>query len=65
MKRTRFHVMLVVAAVAGLVYGRISRDWSLTAVLAGEAAVIVLIGSFGLPWMAYAPDGAFRKQSQT
>jgi hypothetical protein len=57
--------MLVVAAVAGFVYARISRDWSFATLLAGEAAVVVVVGAFGLPWMEFAPDGAFRKQPQS
>ena len=64
-RRTRFHVMLGVSAIAGLVYGRISNDWSFAAVLGGEAVVILLVGSFGLPWMEFAPDGAFRRRPQT
>jgi hypothetical protein len=57
--------MLVVAAIAGFVYSRISRDWSFATFLAGEAAVVVVIGCLGLPWMEFAPDGAFRKQARS
>jgi hypothetical protein len=38
----------------------ISRDWSFAAVLAGEAAVGLVVVGFGLPWLEFAPDGAFR-----
>jgi hypothetical protein len=63
-RQTRFYVMLAVSAVAGLVYARIARDWSFGAFLAGEAVVIALVGGFGLPWMEFAPDGAFREHPQ-
>ena len=64
-RRARFHVMLVVSAIAGLAYARIARDWSFAEFLAGEAVVIILVGSFGLPWMEFAPDGAFRRRPQS
>ena len=63
-KRTRNYVMLVVALVAGLVYGRISRDWSGVAFYGGLAGVVVLVGGIGLPWLEFAPDGAFRRRTQ-
>jgi hypothetical protein len=53
---------MLVAVIAGLVYGRIPRDRSDAACFAGEAAVILLVGGFGLPWSEFAPDGAFRRR---
>jgi hypothetical protein len=57
--------MMAVSAVAGLVYARIARDWSFAAFLAGEAAVVALIVLIGLPWLEFAPDGAFSRRPQT
>ena len=52
---------MAAAALAGLVYSRIAHDWTYAGFLAGEAAVIVVIGGIGLPWQEFAPDGAFRQ----
>ena len=60
-KRTRFYVWLAVGALVGLVYGRISRDWSFGtfyAVFAGVGSVVCLIGLF---WTELAPDGDLRR----
>jgi hypothetical protein len=56
---------LVVAAVAGLVYARISRDWSFATFYAGFAGVVVLVGVVGLVWTELAPDGDLRSSPQT
>ena len=64
-KRTRNYVMLVVALVAGLVYGWISRGWSDVAFSGGLAGVVAVVGAVGLPWMEFAPDGAFRRGPQS
>jgi hypothetical protein len=64
-RRTRFYVMLAVSAVAGFVYSRIAKDWSFEAFLAGEAVVVILVGAVGLPWLEFAPDGAFRRRPQS
>jgi hypothetical protein len=64
-RRTRNYVTMAVSAVAGLVYARIARDWSFAAFLAGEGAVVALIVLIGLPWLEFAPDGAFRRRPQT
>jgi hypothetical protein len=53
--------MLIVALVAGFVYGLISRDWSGVSLYAGAAGVALLVGGIGLPWQEFAPDGAFRR----
>ena len=64
-KRTRHYVWLVVCVIAGLVYGRISRDWSFDAFYAGFAGVVAVVGLIGLLWMEFAPDGAFRRRPQS
>ncbi len=62
--RTRKYVLMVVAAIAGFTYARISRDWSDVAFYAGLAGVVALVGAVGLPWIEFAPDGAFRRRPQ-
>ena len=64
-RRTRNYVVMAASALAGLVYARIAHDWDLGAFLAGEAVVILLVGSVGLPWLEFAPDGAFRRRPET
>ena len=64
-QRTRKYVWMVVAAVAGLVYARISRDWSFGAFYAGFAGVVVLVVGVGLPWIELAPDGDLRRAPRT
>jgi hypothetical protein len=64
-KRTRHYVWLAVCAVAGLIYGRISRDWSFGTFYAGFAVVVSVVGLIGLSWTEFAPDGAFRGDPQT
>ncbi len=64
-RRTRFYVSLVVAAVAGLVYARISHDWSVATFYAGFAVVVVVVGLIGLIWTELAPDGDLRRAPQT
>jgi hypothetical protein len=65
--RTRKYVLVLVAVVLTLALSRLARagDWGeaeFYAAVAGLIAVVVLVG---LPWMEYAPDGAFRRRPQT
>ena len=62
--KTRKYVMLVIALLAGVAYGRLSLGWSDLEFYGGGAALIVLICGIGLPWMEFAPDGAFRRRPQ-
>lgn len=64
-KRVRFYVWLAVGAVAGLVYGRISRDWSFGTFYAGLAGVVSVVGLIGLFWTELAPDGDLRRRPQS
>jgi biotin transporter BioY len=64
-KRTRHYVWLVVCALVGLVYGRISRDWSFGTFYAGLMGVVAVVGLVGLVWMEFALDGAFRRHPQS
>ena len=56
---------MVVAGVAGLVYSRISRDWSFATFYAGFAGVVAVVVLVGLVWTEFAPDGDLRRTPQT
>jgi hypothetical protein len=62
--RARKYVVAAVAVLVGAVYGQVAGDWSRLELYAGQAVLIVLICGIGLPWMEYAPDGAFRRRPQ-
>jgi hypothetical protein len=57
--------MLVVAVLVAFVYTRLAGEWSEPAFYAGGAGLIALLCALGLPWIEFAPDGAFRKQPRT
>jgi hypothetical protein len=61
-KTARWYVLLVVTALISGIYARLTLGWSDLECYGGAAALLVLIGGVGLPWMEYAPDGAFRRQ---
>jgi hypothetical protein len=63
--RSRKYVVLLVTAVVAGVYTSLARGWSDFEFYAGGAALIIIIGAVGLPWMEFAPDGAFRRRSST
>jgi hypothetical protein len=64
-KRARHHVVLAVTVVLGAALGLLSRigDWSDVEAYAATAGLIVVIVLVGLPWLEFAPDGAFRRRS--
>jgi hypothetical protein len=64
-RRARSHVMSAVAAIFGGLYGWISLGWSDAAFYGGGAGLIAVIVLAGLPWMEFAPDGAFRRRPQS
>jgi hypothetical protein len=64
-RKRREYVVLVIALLAGVAYGLLSLDWSDVAFYGGEAGLIVLIVLAGLPWMEFAPDGAFRRRPRS
>jgi hypothetical protein len=61
-KRARFLVTLVAAAILGSAYGKLSGDWATVPFVAGLFGVVSLVVLVGLPWMEFAPDGAFRRE---
>ena len=56
---------MVVCAVVGLVYARISHDWSFGDFYAGFAGVVAVVGLVGLVWTELAPDGDLRRRPQS
>jgi len=64
-RRTRHYVWLVVTVVAGLVYARISRDWSFGVFYAGFAGAVAVVVLVGLLWVEFAPDGDLRRRPQS
>ena len=46
-------------------YARIAGGWSELQYYGGAAGLLVVILLAGLPWLEFAPDGAFRKQPQS
>ena len=61
-KRTREYVLLVIVLLVGAVYGWVSRDWSLLELYGGMAGILTVVACIGMPWMEFAPDGAFRRR---
>ena len=62
--RTRKYVMMLVAAVAGFAYARISVIGATSRSTRASPAWWHSSGLVGLPWMEFAPDGAFRRRPQ-
>jgi hypothetical protein len=63
-RRKRYHLSLALAAVAGLVYSRSTRDWSFGTFYAGLLGVVAIVGLVGLLWTELAPDGDLRRRPQ-
>jgi hypothetical protein len=63
--RSRFHVLLVVTALAATALTLVSNagDWSRAELYGAAAGLIVLLGAVGLPWIEMAPDGAWRRST--
>lgn len=60
--RTRKYILLFVTALVAGVYTSLTHGWDDFEFYAGGAALILLIGGIGLPWLEFAPDGAFRRR---
>lgn len=63
--RTRTYVIMVAAVVVAFLYTWLAGDWRQLAFYGGGAGLIALICVLGLPWIEFAPDGAFRRQPRT
>jgi hypothetical protein len=62
--RAGLHVLLVLTAVAaaGLTLLANAGDRSRAELYGATAALIVIVGLIGLPWIEMAADGAFRRR---
>jgi hypothetical protein len=63
--KTRKYVALAVTVVIGVAYGQLAGGWSDLEYYGGAAVLLVAIVGVALPWMEFAPDGAFRKHPRT
>ena len=63
--RARKYVLAVIVVLAGAAYGQLAGGWNDAQHYGGAAALLVLLLLVGLPWLEFAPDGAFRKQPQS
>jgi hypothetical protein len=63
--RTRKYVGLAITILIGVVYGQLAGGWSDLQYYGGAAVLLVLICAVALPWMEFAPDGAFRQRPQS
>lgn len=63
--RTRKYVVLLVGVLVIAVYAQFAGGWSDLEYYGGAAVLMIVVGLVGLPWMEYAPDGAFRKHPRT
>jgi hypothetical protein len=60
--RTRKYVGLAVTALIAAIYSRLAGGWDDLTFYGGAAGLLVVIGLVALPWMEFAPDGAFRRR---
>ena len=63
--KTRKYVGLAITVIIGVVYGQLAGGWSDLEYYGGAAVLLVAILGVALPWMEFAPDGAFRKHPET
>jgi hypothetical protein len=63
-KQSREYVVLVITVLAGVAYSLLAGGWADAAFHGGGAGLIAVIVLAGLPWIEFAPDGAFRRRLQ-
>jgi ABC-type uncharacterized transport system YnjBCD permease subunit len=63
-KRTREYVLLAITVVVGVIFGRLSLEWSLLELYGGMAAILLVMICVGMPWVELAPDGAWRREPE-
>jgi len=63
--RTRKYVALALTVLISAIYGQLAGEWSDLQYYGGAAILLVLICGVALPWMELAPDGAWRRRTET
>ena len=61
-QRTREYVLLAITVVVGVIFGRLSLEWSLLELYGGMAAILLVMICVGMPWVELAPDGGWRRE---
>jgi hypothetical protein len=56
---------LAITVLVAATYSRLAGGWHDLPFYAGAAGLVVVIGLVALPWMEFAPDGAFRRRPQS
>jgi hypothetical protein len=62
--RTRKYVLAVITLLLGALYAQLAGGWGDLQYYGGAACVLAFIALIGLPWLEFAPDGAFRRRPQ-
>jgi hypothetical protein len=62
--RTREYVLLAITVLVGIVYGRLSTEWTDAAFYGGMAGILAGLAFVGMPGVEFARDGAFRRRPQ-
>ena len=60
--RTRKYLLLAFMVIVVGIYAQFAGGSSALTYYGGVATLLVLVGGIGLPWLEFAPDGAFRRQ---
>jgi hypothetical protein len=63
--RARKYVLAVITVLSGALYAQLAGGWGEAQYYGGAACVLALIVLIGLPWLEFAPDGAFRRRPQS
>ena len=61
--RSRRYVLVAVTVTLGVVLGELGGAWGDVEYYAAFAGLVAAIVVFGLTWLEFAPDGAFRRHS--
>jgi hypothetical protein len=62
--RTRKYVLTGIVALAAAIYGQLAGGWNDLQYYGGAAGVLAVILLVGLPWLEYAPDGAWGRRPE-
>jgi hypothetical protein len=63
--RTRKYIALAMTVLVAVVYSELAGEWNDLQYYGGAAGLIVVIVLVALPWIEFAPDGAFRQRPQS